>query len=171
MAAIYLYEEIKEILNLSEKDLKELSEEQLDENLKELAIYYKKFENEVGLQYKMNAKRFCMDKMILIEKKIEEIKKFINPKEFIKEEKIVKPNTSEKAYTLNQKFELFKELGFFDLMIGKYDSELQQDIFSSLFDCHIDTARKILDSKYKKTNPVRPLEFNQLITKITKTKS
>ena len=76
------------------------------------------------------------------------------------------PEKKKRGYTLNQKFEILRKTGYIELILERFDTELQYEIFSKLFDCNIDTARKIHCGTYRKTNDVNPLEFEKFLKQI-----
>ena len=71
-------------------------------------------------------------------------------------------------FTLNQKYQIIKQMGCIALMVEKFDETLQRQIFSELFDCHEDTARKVFSGTYKRTKDSRPMDYKEILNKINK---
>ncbi|MFY9243787.1 MAG: hypothetical protein WAO74_12255 [Polaribacter sp.] len=160
-----LKKEIELALNLSLEELKETDTKDLRNYNTELKYNYKesealmfKFKNSKSIPYHIEMHKIDLEKQIdrikdILEARGDEAKKTVTKKTKIN-------------FTINQKYQIIKEIGCIELMIEKFDEKLQHQIFSELFDCHIDTSRKIFSGTYKKTKAYRSLEFEQLLKKI-----
>lgn len=99
-----------------------------------------------------------------IEEQIDNIKEVLEAREDVSKNAGNKKTKSN--LTINQKYQIIKKMGVIELMVDKFDSQLQHEIFSELFDCHLDTSRKILSGTYKNTKEVRSIDYKELLTKI-----
>jgi SUMO ligase MMS21 Smc5/6 complex component len=159
--------EIDFIMNLSEENLKETSTEDLLNYRKKLKRNCEKIKNLRELKNNRIIDFNANNRIIKVEEKIENIDELLE--RFSRKEKgNLSTKEDKKSFTLNQKFELLKKIGYLDLIVNKFDVKIQHQIFSELFDCNIDTSRKIHSGTYKKTTFVRPNEYKELLKKINK---
>lgn len=161
-----LEQEIDYIMRLKKEELEETSEKDLLKYIKKLERNQQKIDTLKKHKKNANVDLNAGNRIITIDEKIDDINEVL---EHLNEEVESKKSVSEKKekhYTLNQKFEILKKTGFVFLIIEKFDTKLQIEIFSKILGCSIDTARKIHSGTYKKTNDVNPLEFKNLLKKI-----
>ncbi|APG65928.1 MULTISPECIES: hypothetical protein [Tenacibaculum] len=161
-----LENEIEDIMILKADDLKEISEKELLNFIKKLKRNQKKVDILKEHKNHSNVTLNAEKRKLYIEEKIDEIEEVLES--LTKKEELQKsfPEKKKRGYTLNQKFEILRKTGYIELILERFDTELQYEIFSKLFDCNIDTARKIHCGTYRKTNDVNPLEFEKFLKQI-----
>lgn len=162
-----LKEEFEFELNLSVEELKEKATEDLKNYLKKLKLNLGK----AGVLMVKHKSSKSIPHHIELHKvklsiQITEIEEIIEARQSdTKKTSTKKINTK---FTINQKYQIIRQMGVIALMIDKFEENLQHQIFSELFECHIDTSRKILSGTYKETKEVRPMDYKELLNKIKK---
>lgn len=154
--------QIIEILRIEEQDLNDTSKEDLSDfliKLKEAKKNLQILKKSAPLERtRLNSARRILD----IKSKIKQIKSIIG-EETTENKKQIK---NKRPFNLNQKYQIIRKIGVLELMLNKYDVKLQYKIFSELFDCHEDTARKILCGTYKITKIARDDDFKSLMKRL-----
>jgi hypothetical protein len=148
---------LEELKKTDTKDLRNYNSE-LKYNYQESEALMLKFKNSKSIPAHIEMHKVDLEKQI---DKIKEI--LVEREDGTKKTAITKKEIS---FTLNQKFEILRKMGYINLIAGKFEDKVQHQIFSELFNCSIDTSRKIHSGSYKKTKDARPLDFKGLLNKI-----